>query len=138
MAIFGGVPYPTRKTPRGYWYSQTGSNQIKSDLLCLLLTNPGERVMIPEFGTPLKKLLFEQNDVVLRTEVKKVISNAIKKWEPRIVVQNIEVSSQIDENSLNKDDDKSSIDNIISVKIIFVDPQNIKQVEQLVLEIPLS
>ena len=138
MATFGGVPYPTVKTPRGYWYSQTGSNQIKSDLLCLLLTNPGERVMIPDFGTPLKKLLFEQNDVVLRTEVKRVISSAIKKWEPRIVVQNIEVSSQIDENSLNNDDDRSSIDNIISVKIIFVDPQNIKQVEQLVLEIPLS
>lgn len=138
MATFGGVPYPTVKTPRGYWYSQTGSNQIKSDLLCLLLTNPGERVMIPDFGTPLKKLLFEQNDVVLRNEVKRVISSAIKKWEPRIVVQNIEVSSQIDENSLNNDDDRSSIDNIISVKIIFVDPQNIKQVEQLVLEIPLS
>jgi phage baseplate assembly protein W len=138
MATFGGVPYPTVKTPRGYWYSQTGSSQIKSDLLCLLLTNPGERVMIPDFGTPLKKLLFEQNDVVLRNEVKRVISSAIKKWEPRIVVQNIEVSSQIDENSLNNDDDRSSIDNIISVKIIFVDPQNIKQVEQLVLEIPLS
>jgi phage baseplate assembly protein W len=138
MATFGGVPYPTVKTPRGYWYSQTGSSQIKSDLLCLLLTNPGERVMIPDFGTPLKKLLFEQNDVVLRNEVKRVISSAIKKWEPRIVVQNIEVSSQIDENSLNNDDDRSSIDSIISVKIIFVDPQNIKQVEQLVLEIPLS
>jgi phage baseplate assembly protein W len=94
--------------------------------------------MIPDFGTPLKKLLFEQNDVVLRNEVKRVISSAIKKWEPRIVVQNIEVSSQIDENSLNNDDDRSSIDSIISVKIIFVDPQNIKQVEQLVLEIPLS
>lgn len=138
MAIFGGVPYPTRKTPRGYWYSQTGSSQIKSDLLCLLLTNPGERIMLPEFGTPLKKLLFEQNDLALQTEVKRLINNSIKRWEPRVVVKNIDVSSSIDQNSLNKDDDGSSIDNILSVKIIFVDPQNIKQVEELVLEIPLS
>ena len=138
MAVFGGVPYPTKKTPVGYWYSQTGTSQIKSDLLCLLLTNPGERVMLPEFGTPLKKLLFEQNDAPTRAKVKSVISAAIAKWEPRIVVKNIEVSSQIDESSLNKDDDKTNYDNIISVKIIFVDPQNIKEVEKLVLQIPLS
>jgi len=136
--IFGGIPYPTRKTPRGYWYSQQGVNQIKSDLLCLLLTNPGERVMIPEFGTPLKKLLFEQNDSFLKQEAKRLISQSIEKWEPRIVVQNIEVSSNPDSSSLNPDDDETQKEHILMVKIIFVDPQNIKEVQQLVLEVPLA
>lgn len=138
MANFLGLPYPTRKTPRGYWYSQTGSNQIKSDLLCLLLTNPGERVMLPEFGTPLKKLLFEQNDVVLQNQARRLISDAIARWEPRVAIQNIEVSSEIDRSSLNQDDDLSEKEHILSVKIIFVDPQNIKEVQQLVLQIPLT
>ena len=136
MAYFEGLPYPTRKTPRGYWYSQTGISQIKSDLLCLLLTNPGERVMIPEFGTPLKKLLFEQNDVTLQNQARSVISNAIAKWEPRIAIKSIQVTSQMDSSSLNNDG--SEAEHILSVKIIFVDPQNIKEVQQLVLEIPLS
>ena len=138
MAYFEGLPYPTRKTPWGYWYSQTGISQIKSDLLCLLLTNPGERVMIPEFGTPLKKLLFEQNDVTLQNQARSVISNAIAKWEPRIAIKSIQVTSQMDSSSLNNDDDGSEAEHILSVKIIFVDPQNIKEVQQLVLEIPLS
>jgi phage baseplate assembly protein W len=136
--IFGGIPYPTRKTPRGYWYSQQGADQIKSDLLCLLLTNPGERVMLPEFGTPLKQLLFEQNDSFLRQEAQRVIAQAISLWEPRIVVQKIEVSSNPDDSSLNSDDDGTQREHILMVKIIFVDPQNIKEVQQLVLEVPLS
>lgn len=135
---FGGIPYPTRKTPRGYWYSQQGADQIKSDLLCLLLTNPGERVMLPEFGTPLKQLLFEQNDSFLRQEAQRVIAQAISLWEPRIVVQKIEVSSNPDDSSLNSDDDGTQREHILMVKIIFVDPQNIKEVQQLVLEVPLS
>ena len=138
MANFSGLPYPTRKTPKGYWYSQDGINQIKSDLLCLLLTNPGERVMLPEFGTPLKKLLFEQNDVVLQNQARRLISDAIARWEPRVAIQNIEVSSEIDRSSLNQDDDLSEQEHILSVKIIFVDPQNIKEVQQLVLQIPLT
>ena len=136
--IFGGIPYPTKKTPRGYWYSQQGADQIKSDLLCLLLTNPGERVMLPEFGTPLKQLLFEQNDSFLRQEAQRVIAQAISLWEPRIVVQKIEVSSNPDDSSLNSDDDGTQREHILMVKIIFVDPQNIKEVQQLVLEVPLS
>jgi phage baseplate assembly protein W len=136
--LFGGIPYPTRKNPRGYWYSQQGTDQIKSDLLCLLLTNPGERVMLPEFGTPLKRLLFEQNDNFLREEVQKVISQSIATWEPRIVVQNIEVTSGPDDASLNPDDDGTQREHIIMVKIIFVDPQNIKDVQQLILQVPLS
>jgi phage baseplate assembly protein W len=138
MTNFEGLPYPTKRTPRGYWYPQTGVSQIKSDLLCLLLTNPGERVMIPEFGTPLKKLLFEQNDITLQSQARSVISSAIAKWEPRIAIKNIEVTSQIDSASLNNDDDGSEAEHILSVRIIFVDPQNIKEIQQLVLEIPLA
>jgi phage baseplate assembly protein W len=138
MLIFAGLPYPTQKTPRGYWYSQGGVNQIKSDLLCLLLTNPGERVMLPEFGTPLKKLLFEQNDSTLQNETLRVISNSISKWEPRIAVRNIEVSSTVDSSSLDSDDDGTEKEHILFIRIIFVDPQNIKEVQELTLEMPLT
>jgi phage baseplate assembly protein W len=138
MKSFLGLPYPTRKTPKGYWYSQHGINQIKSDLLCLLLTNPGERVMLPEFGTPLKKLIFEQNDIVLQQQAQSMIADSIQRWEPRIAVQNIEVSSMIDNDSLNSSDDRSQKEHVLFIRISFVDPDNIKQVEQLVLQVPMS
>ena len=62
---FLGLQYPLVKTHRGILAQNTGVDQIKADLLQLLLTNPGERVMLPSYGTPLRELLFEQNDSTL-------------------------------------------------------------------------
>jgi len=138
MRLFLGVPYPIVKNARGFLYSQDGIDQIKSDMLVLLLTNPGERVMNPTFGTPLRKLIFEPNDVALRLQAKNMIINSIKKWEPRIAVTNIEVSSKIDKNSLNKAEQKQDLEHILFIRIIFVDPQNIKEVQELLLEVPLG
>jgi phage baseplate assembly protein W len=138
MRIFQGLPYPVTKTPRGYFYSQEGVNQIKSDLLVLLLTNPGERVMNLDFGTPLRSLLFEPNDPYLHTQAKNMIIKSIKSWEPRIAVQNIEVTSSVDKNSINNLDNQTELEHILFIRIIFVDPQDIKQIQELTLEVPLG
>ena len=138
MRNFLGIPYPVRKTPQGFFYSQGGIDQIKSDMLCLLLTNPGERVMNLNFGTPLRKLVFEPNDAALQLKARNMIINSIKKWEPRIAVKNIEVKSTIETSSLNKEDNRTESEHILFIRIIFVDPQNIKEVQELVLEVPLA
>jgi phage baseplate assembly protein W len=88
---FLGFPYPVVSNPRGLLATQGGVDQIKSDLLCLLLTNPGERVMIPDFGTPLRELIFEPNDDVLVNKAREVIITAIKTWEPRVTIDQIEI-----------------------------------------------
>ena len=44
-----------------FYSSYTTKEQIKSNLINVLLTEPGERVMEPDFGVGLKLLLFEQN-----------------------------------------------------------------------------
>jgi phage baseplate assembly protein W len=41
--------------------TQTVKEQVKSNLINLLLTSPGERLYIPNYGVGLKKLLFEPN-----------------------------------------------------------------------------
>ena len=41
--------------------TQTVKEQVKSNLINLLLTESGERVNEPNFGVGLKKLLFEQD-----------------------------------------------------------------------------
>ena len=62
MTDFLGAPYPIVKTARGLLAAQTGVDQVKADLLQLLLTNPGERVMLLDYGTPLRELIFEPDD----------------------------------------------------------------------------
>jgi phage baseplate assembly protein W len=134
---FLGLQYPLEKTPRGILAQKTGVDQIKADLLQLLLTNPGERVMLPTFGTPLRELIFEQNDSFLVDKARQVIADAILTWEPRIVVTNIEVANSVPRSSLNKNDSLDESESILYIKIKFVDPENIQQVEELILERPL-
>jgi phage baseplate assembly protein W len=134
---FLGTPYPITKNSKGYFRTQSDLATIKSDLLILLLTNPGERVFLPDFGTPLKRLIFEQNDAVLEQEAKNIIINSINKWEPRITVESIEVVKPSREN-LNKNDAYQDVDNILYIKIRFFDPEQITNVQELKLEIPLS
>jgi uncharacterized protein len=134
---FLGAPYPIVRNSRGLLRTQSGINQIKSDLLVLLLTEPGERVMLPEFGTPLKEFLFEQNDNILLDQIKERISLSISTWEPRIAVQNIEVINGNDVvGSLDTQDDQQNLEHIVLIKIIFTNFEDIQKVEELVLQLP--
>ncbi len=135
---FLGAPYPIRKDTHGYLHVQRGVQQIKSDLLILLLTNPGERVYDPRFGTPLRQLIFEQNDAVIVQQAKQMIINSINLYEPRITVTAIDVSSSIDPSLLDVNDPRQDIQNILSINISFFDPQNIQSVQNLQLEVPLG
>lgn len=135
---FTGLQYPLVKTPRGILAKKKGVDQIKSDLLQLLLTNPGERVMLPQFGTPLRTLFFEPNDRFVVNQARQMIIDSISTWEPRVPIEAIEISNTIDENDLNPNDDKSEIESILSIKIRFFDPNNIQEIIELVLEVPLG
>jgi phage baseplate assembly protein W len=135
---FTGLQYPIKKTPRGILAQKTGVDQIKADLLQLLLTNPGERVMLPTFGTPLRELIFEPNDTNLEGRARQMIANSIITWEPRIVINDIIVSSNVDKEYLNKFDDLSEREAVLFISIKFYDPENIQTIEELVLERPLG
>ena len=135
---FLGVPYPITKNALGFLHSQDGVNQIKSDMLVLLLTNPGERVYLPTFGTPLRKLIFEPNDPGLAMKARQMIIASLKAWEPRIAVQQIQVTNSLDRRLADPMDDRTELDAVLVIRIIFVDPENITEVQQLSLEVPLA
>lgn len=135
---FIGAPYPIVENSKGFLASQSGINQVKSDLLCLLLTNPGERVMLPAFGTPLKELVFEQNDFLVVEKAREMIANAIKAWEPRITVEQINIQNGPGNIVLSDEDLGQDVDHILSIQILFFDPESIQDVQELVFELPLS
>lgn len=137
MFKFMGSPYPLLSTPKGYLPTVYGLETIKADLLQLLMTYPGERVMLPSFGTRLKDLVFEQNDTILQDKARNMIIDAINQWEPRITVDAIEVSSSVSRDFLDSADDYSEIDKVLGIRILFKDPQDITTVQELVLEVPL-
>lgn len=131
-----GLAFPVTKNPLGFFHSSTGLDVVKSDLMILLLTNPGERIMLPQYGTDLRRYFFEPNDPSTHEQIVSIISQAISTWEPRITVESIDVGF-VDQNNLNPDDNKTQTEHIVSITIKFFDPNNIAQVDSLVLELPL-
>lgn len=120
-----GCPYPLTKSNHGYFRTQRGVNQIKSDLLVLLLTNPKERVMHPEFGTPLRQLMFDPADGILAKKARDIIVTALGKWEPRVSFEAVDVTTNPEDNSMK-------------IVIAFRNPENIKDIEVLTLELPIG
>lgn len=64
---------------------------IKESLQIILSTKPGERVMIPDFGCDLKLLAFEPISSSLIFKIERIISKAVLNYEPRVVVDAVNV-----------------------------------------------
>ena len=67
-------------------------DDIKSSLQILLSTALGERVMQPKFGCNMDEMVFENLDTTLKTEMKNRVETAILYFEPRIDLQNVELT----------------------------------------------
>lgn len=57
---------------------------IKESIRIILDTFPGERIMQPEFGCTIKRLVFEKNDSSLNVTLSQVIEKALLNFEPRV------------------------------------------------------
>ena len=68
----------------------TTLTQAKNNLVNLVLTKKGERLMNPEFGCDIWKLLFEQIDgSLLENRIETSITNAVSEWLPYLNIDQI-------------------------------------------------
>lgn len=68
------------------------ADHVRDELLQLLLSAPGERLFLPEFGGGLRKLVFEPASDVLRGVVKARITQALARWlGHRLTLEALEV-----------------------------------------------
>lgn len=66
-----------------------GLGKLRANLMHLLQTNPGERVMRRDYGAGLRDLVHDPNDDVLRALAQHRIGRAIADAEPRLQVQSV-------------------------------------------------
>ncbi|KEF42625.1 MAG: hypothetical protein ER33_05010 [Cyanobium sp. CACIAM 14] len=65
---------------------------VHDELLQLLLSSPGERLFLPEFGGGVRRLVFEPASDVLRGVVKARLTQALSRWlGHRLTVELIDV-----------------------------------------------
>ncbi len=92
-----GISLPLINGPGGYFrQTYTTLEQVTSNVLNLLLTIPGERVMQPEFGSKLHEYLFEQFDEGTEEVIENSIVEAMAKWLPYVNIENISVTDGLE------------------------------------------
>jgi phage baseplate assembly protein W len=84
-AIYGrGISFPPRLGIDGRWAWSAGPQNIREAIQVILLTIPGERLLLTAFGGQLKQYLFEPNTVATRRQMQEEIVQSLTQWEPRI------------------------------------------------------
>jgi phage baseplate assembly protein W len=100
-----GVTLPLRKGNNGYFeVSYTTKDQIKSNIKSLLLTQKGERLMQPTFGSDLRRYLFEPISSNLDSFIEDSITEAINTWMPYVTVESIIYDTSNDLKDMNRID----------------------------------
>jgi phage baseplate assembly protein W len=89
-----GINFPFRDSRRGDYLelTQLESQQIKSDLIHLLLTRKGSRYYLPDFGTRLYEFLFEPFDGLTFDAIQSDIRDAVQNFMPNLLLNQITIT----------------------------------------------
>lgn len=70
----------------------SGPNNINQSIRQILDTRLGDRSALPTFGSKLHQFMFQTVDQTLQNELRNTIRSSLIQWEPRIDVNQVEVS----------------------------------------------
>lgn len=88
---FININFPFKDSPKGFFLdlTKTDDRAIKSDLMHLIMTNKGERFYNPEFGTNLRRYIFEPNDNFTYSQIRDEIIDTVKKYIPNLKIDEV-------------------------------------------------
>lgn len=86
-----GINFPPRITENGRWAWSSGAENIRQSIKIILQTEPLERLMLPNFGAGLQRMLFQPNTVETHSLIEELITRSLTRWERRIKVTSVEV-----------------------------------------------
>lgn len=95
-----GWAFPPQLNAEGKIALAVYEEDINQALRIILGTNPGERVMRPDFGAGLESFVFEPLNTTTMHLLKTRVEEALIDWEPRIDVD--KVSASTDPSERNK------------------------------------
>ena len=84
------LPFPDAQGRLDY---PTLEESVRQMIQVILQTRPGEQLMRPGFGAGLENFVHEQNTITTRRRISDVITESIRRWEPRINVNRVEVAA---------------------------------------------
>lgn len=85
-------PFRIGKDGRAAQVSTPGEH-VRDELIQLLLTNPGERLFLPEFGGGIRRMVFEGVYETTAGMTKATVTQAISRWlGHRVILDDLQVT----------------------------------------------
>tara|TARA_R110000824_G_scaffold57118_3_gene155650 strand:+ start:1939 stop:2406 length:468 start_codon:yes stop_codon:yes gene_type:complete len=112
-----GITFPFEDSPQGFFLglNESTESEVRTNLIHLILTLKGSRYFLPDFGTNLLKYIYEPLDGATKTNIDKEIRNAVKKFMPGLVINEVSIKSAEDireeEKTQSEPNDPSLVDN---------------------------
>lgn len=98
-AIYKGFSTAKWLSSNGSTLRTTNMEAVKQELLTHIFTAPGERLSLPNWGTRIPLMVFEQNDEITR-EIILTDCRMVAEYDPRVRLVNIHVLSLPDNNAI--------------------------------------
>jgi len=100
-----GITLPIQNGNSGYFAQSFDTlTQVKTNILNLLNTRPGERRMQPTFGSRLWNIVFEQNVDTLKDQAVNIVTEDIFSWIPNVTLTDVTANLlTTDQITANKD-----------------------------------
>ena len=97
------VKLPLRKSSlNGFAMNRSILSAVKQNLKMLILTIPGERVMVSNYGVGLSRYLFSNFTPDIAARIENKIREQVKIFMPAVVIENISINtSDADANTLS-------------------------------------
>jgi phage baseplate assembly protein W len=87
------IPFRIDPATRGI-AMQSGDEKLKENIIHILLTRIGERAMRRTYGGGVHDMVHDPNNDALRALAQHQIAQAISQWEPRVLLQNTEITQE--------------------------------------------
>ena len=83
-----GINFPFRQSEKGFYLSlsEESSEEIRSNLLHLILTKKGSRYYLPDFGTRIYEYIFEPLDGETFDSIRTDIEQQVAKYIPNLTM----------------------------------------------------
>lgn len=89
-----GWQFPVETDDTGSIAVSVAKEDVEEAIWIILGTARGERIMRPEFGCGIHGFVFETIDTGTLTDIRSSVREALRKWEPRIELLNVDVSAE--------------------------------------------
>lgn len=95
MATKYGLNFPFRDSQVGDFVKMTISRdeEIRSNLIHLLLTRKGSRYFLPDFGSRLYEYIFDMNDSVTYGHIENEIRESVRRYIPNLEINTIKITN---------------------------------------------